>query len=194
MIRRPPRSTLFPYTTLFRSAFLANIRRHALQRHHRASARFFRDARLVGVRDVHDHATLQHLRQPDLYPPFVRTLGLAAVTVAAAIWFLCLHVPSPLKNLGTLKTFIERREPARNALCQSPRTGPCPAPAGCLRRRESLPLEIGFCLFLLPASLPPQFPGPRAPASGRPRSSPRSLLSLRSISKSFPSLRPGPQR
>src|SRR5258708_12200968 len=27
MIRRPPRSTLFPYTTLFRSAMIANILR-----------------------------------------------------------------------------------------------------------------------------------------------------------------------
>src|SRR5260221_3834128 len=27
MIRRPPRSTLFPYTTLFRSIFPSNIRR-----------------------------------------------------------------------------------------------------------------------------------------------------------------------
>src|SRR5258708_17842270 len=27
MIRRPPRSTLFPYTTLFRSRFLINLRR-----------------------------------------------------------------------------------------------------------------------------------------------------------------------
>src|SRR5260221_6947775 len=31
MIRRPPRSTLFPYTTLFRSADLANLRSGALQ-------------------------------------------------------------------------------------------------------------------------------------------------------------------
>src|SRR3712207_7072002 len=32
MIRRPPRSTLFPYTTLFRSAIVrANMRRHAAQ-------------------------------------------------------------------------------------------------------------------------------------------------------------------
>src|SRR2546422_11485529 len=29
MIRRPPRSTLFPYTTLFRSGFLAALARHA---------------------------------------------------------------------------------------------------------------------------------------------------------------------
>src|SRR6202021_2960865 len=31
MIRRPPRSTLFPYTTLFRSAGAAEIRRGALR-------------------------------------------------------------------------------------------------------------------------------------------------------------------
>src|SRR5438034_2134157 len=30
MIRRPPRSTLFPYTTLFRSAFVAQLRRQGL--------------------------------------------------------------------------------------------------------------------------------------------------------------------
>src|SRR5260221_10798756 len=29
MIRRPPRSTLFPYTTLFRSSITASVRRHA---------------------------------------------------------------------------------------------------------------------------------------------------------------------
>src|SRR2546430_5937002 len=28
MIRRPPRSTLFPYTTLFRSVYLAQDRKH----------------------------------------------------------------------------------------------------------------------------------------------------------------------
>src|SRR2546422_3469766 len=31
MIRRPPRSTLFPYTTLFRSAAVLRRRRHARQ-------------------------------------------------------------------------------------------------------------------------------------------------------------------
>src|SRR3712207_9315561 len=30
MIRRPPRSTLFPYTTLFRSTFLAQIMGHVI--------------------------------------------------------------------------------------------------------------------------------------------------------------------
>src|SRR3712207_9003065 len=32
MIRRPPRSTLFPYTTLFRSPSKAQFSRHLLQR------------------------------------------------------------------------------------------------------------------------------------------------------------------
>src|SRR5690349_22390857 len=33
MIRRPPRSTLFPYTTLFRSARRADLQRQAPRRH-----------------------------------------------------------------------------------------------------------------------------------------------------------------
>src|SRR5205807_7384747 len=37
MIRRPPRSTLFPYTTLFRSVHLAGARR--AHRHRRAEQR-----------------------------------------------------------------------------------------------------------------------------------------------------------
>src|SRR5256885_4096363 len=32
MIRRPPRSTLFPYTTLFRSCIAAGVHRHPLRR------------------------------------------------------------------------------------------------------------------------------------------------------------------
>src|SRR3712207_8470462 len=33
MIRRPPRSTLFPYTTLFRSPLQLPVRRHRRRRH-----------------------------------------------------------------------------------------------------------------------------------------------------------------
>src|SRR3712207_7498890 len=54
MIRRPPRSTLFPYTTLFRSASLRRRRRAA----HRAGAR--------GVR-VPGAEVLRGL--PGLHPP-----------------------------------------------------------------------------------------------------------------------------
>src|SRR2546426_7459226 len=38
MIRRPPRSTLFPYTTLFRSAWLGR-RRHLVREGHEAVGR-----------------------------------------------------------------------------------------------------------------------------------------------------------
>src|SRR3712207_7940520 len=46
MIRRPPRSTLFPYTTLFRSPILKNDRRG------HAAARALAGGRQVGVRDA----------------------------------------------------------------------------------------------------------------------------------------------
>src|SRR3712207_8745494 len=39
MIRRPPRSTLFPYTTLFRSARLADRDIHVVRVRHRADRR-----------------------------------------------------------------------------------------------------------------------------------------------------------
>src|SRR5258705_9375758 len=39
MIRRPPRSTLFPYTTLFRSSHVFLARREKIERH-RERARF----------------------------------------------------------------------------------------------------------------------------------------------------------
>src|SRR5260370_26279475 len=37
MIRRPPRSTLFPYTTLFRSLFMDRVRREAALSNRRPS-------------------------------------------------------------------------------------------------------------------------------------------------------------
>src|SRR5260221_10882853 len=66
MIRRPPRSTLFPYTTLFRSGFFQNgadprlvgaplvQRRHALQVH-----RLLVVAAVV-VHDVQDRRSEEH--------------------------------------------------------------------------------------------------------------------------------------
>src|SRR2546429_3553651 len=61
MIRRPPRSTLFPYTTLFRSDDpLGDAQRHADER----SAAVARVARLTEagiLLDVLDHDRLAHL-------------------------------------------------------------------------------------------------------------------------------------
>src|SRR5438876_3036297 len=37
MLRRPPRSTLFPYTTLFRSPLIAQVPKNNLDVHHTAS-------------------------------------------------------------------------------------------------------------------------------------------------------------
>src|SRR3712207_6860210 len=53
MIRRPPRSTLFPYTTLFRSDAAARAQRHD---HGRAEAEAAQDLQVVGVlRDGLEH-------------------------------------------------------------------------------------------------------------------------------------------
>src|SRR5256885_3382763 len=43
MIRRPPRSTLFPYTTLFRSAITGNVPSHLLGKN------AFQEVDIVGV-------------------------------------------------------------------------------------------------------------------------------------------------
>jgi hypothetical protein len=74
------------------AAFFANIRRHALQRHHRARAGFFGDFRLLGVCDVHDYAAFEHLGQADFHAPLIRSLA----SVAASIPFLRVHFASPL--------------------------------------------------------------------------------------------------
>src|SRR2546422_6096070 len=55
MIRRPPRSTLFPYTTLFRSSSLAVGRTHAIRREKKSKATLsLRDA--VNRRAAHKRA------------------------------------------------------------------------------------------------------------------------------------------
>ena len=48
--------------------FLADIRRHAFQRHDGAGPRLLRDTRLRGRHDVHDDAALQHLGQSRFDP------------------------------------------------------------------------------------------------------------------------------
>src|SRR2546425_11106863 len=57
MIRRPPRSTLFPYTTLFRSAF---CRRNACDQLKRAVASCLRRAARLYNRDARGHSGRQN--------------------------------------------------------------------------------------------------------------------------------------
>ena len=48
------------------AAFRADVGGHALERHHGDGPRLFGDRRLLGVRDVHDHAALEHLGEAAL--------------------------------------------------------------------------------------------------------------------------------
>src|SRR6266446_7546698 len=79
------------------AALFANIRRHALQRHHRARAGVFGDLGLLGVGDVHDHAALEHLGQADFHAPLIRSL----CSVATPIHFLRVHFTSPLAPVSS---------------------------------------------------------------------------------------------
>src|SRR2546430_10287326 len=60
MIRRPPRSTLFPYTTLFRSPYVEAISDHGLREavaRDRALARGERDRRKGDLRRSEEHTS-----------------------------------------------------------------------------------------------------------------------------------------
>src|SRR3712207_7707771 len=53
MIRRPPRSTLFPYTTLFRSERIGLVHRRVGFRAHEATVKQVEDAAAAGLIDLH---------------------------------------------------------------------------------------------------------------------------------------------
>src|SRR3989454_5364410 len=63
MIRRPPRSTLFPYTTLFRSPLEEGLADRVVEVHRAGLGLLARVALGVGDVDRHDHA---HLAAPGL--------------------------------------------------------------------------------------------------------------------------------
>src|SRR3712207_7792710 len=61
MIRRPPRSTLFPYTTLFRSELAQQVEDLRLDRHVEGGGRLVGDQDLGLAGDRHrDHHALAH--------------------------------------------------------------------------------------------------------------------------------------
>src|SRR3712207_7646788 len=70
MIRRPPRSTLFPYTTLFRSGVTARNRQGACKagarRWSRPVAHEERGSDVAPPRPVRRHAAHRHERDADL--------------------------------------------------------------------------------------------------------------------------------
>src|SRR5258708_31820979 len=69
MIRRPPRSTLFPYTTLFRSARtrrLRSKRQHSQQAHLESDPRFGRHGHVARTADrIRSEEHTSELQSPD---------------------------------------------------------------------------------------------------------------------------------
>src|SRR3712207_8549793 len=68
MIRRPPRSTLFPYTTLFRSTAVqraVHFERLACAEHREAAPEFGRDAAVVGILNDAHHFAVLHERSEE---------------------------------------------------------------------------------------------------------------------------------
>src|SRR3989449_11384173 len=89
MIRRPPRSTLFPYTTLFRSHVAAEARRFHFSVH-RLADEF--DARGHVHRELHHHVVLARAHVPALAgPALVRPAALARIYGADRDAALVLH-------------------------------------------------------------------------------------------------------
>src|SRR3712207_7815251 len=61
MIRRPPRSTLFPYTTLFRSARMAlSTDTHVVERHGSAPSRAVPSCSPRGLRTIRRRRSEEH--------------------------------------------------------------------------------------------------------------------------------------
>src|SRR2546426_7115089 len=70
MIRRPPRSTLFPYTTLFRSA-------EVMARRHRLLERWLTDTLGLNWTDAHEEAhRLEHALSPRVEDRLAELLGM----------------------------------------------------------------------------------------------------------------------
>src|SRR5258705_7889530 len=61
MIRRPPRSTLFPYTTLFRSVSGTSIARSSIARRSRTSPKFSRPSMWRSEEHTSELQSLRHL-------------------------------------------------------------------------------------------------------------------------------------
>src|SRR2546429_7120564 len=87
MIRRPPRSTLFPYTTLFRSIFV--IRQEEVPQSRRARLRF------------------QFFDDPRWLPP----VALCLLVIAGLIWINVLVHERQQAAFEFLRLFADRAQP-----------------------------------------------------------------------------------
>src|SRR3712207_3097323 len=108
MIRRPPRSTLFPYTTLFRSVPVLVHEQHAPvpERDHGDGPRVHHDVALAGVAVGHRDRVLVHLDDA----PAEGDLGLEDLVL----------VPGRLAHSGSMRPSAYARDAstkARNSGC-----------------------------------------------------------------------------
>src|SRR5260221_8061653 len=102
MIRRPPRSTLFPYTTLFRSLQLRDLQGHDMARgggrgvaaRHRSEEH---TSELQSHSDLVCRLLLEKKKKKTLYRAKKRIKQFPAPTVSA-------HLTAQLKNVGQLDT------------------------------------------------------------------------------------------
>src|SRR5256886_8583603 len=99
MIRRPPRSTLFPYTTLFRSHFSGAQTVQIFN----AEARSLR--RFAEINDEHRKANIDTIFYYAVFFPLVDFIG--AVGIALIIWFGGYRVMQNALSLGALVAFIQ---------------------------------------------------------------------------------------
>src|SRR2546426_46255 len=118
MIRRPPRSTLFPYTTLFRSLCRRALRRHRARRRELAppGARAGRGRRGAGGRDAHPLMSLDFLidRLDEL--PATRALAVQLPAPGARLGVAGL----PGSSAVVLLAALARRLPQRVFLVVTP--------------------------------------------------------------------------
>src|SRR3989442_9971243 len=88
------------------AAFLADVGRHALERHHRAGSRLLGDARLLGRGEVPDHTAIYLLLQSVLHAPQVVLL---TASLIALLTIARIHVPSPPNRLFLrLKSLLQK--------------------------------------------------------------------------------------
>src|SRR5260370_7728662 len=102
MIRRPPRSTLFPYTTLFRSHFLVERRPDQQVPEAEAVARFgehARGARLVNGREQVRQKSEEHTSELQSHLNLVSHLLLKKKKQLSPLLSLFPHSPLPSPHI-----------------------------------------------------------------------------------------------
>src|SRR2546422_4762471 len=123
MIRRPPRSTLFPYTTLFRSVRLGHVLAQdldGLSAHHEQRA----EVTDQGREDILVSAALQRVRRGDRFTLLSQGAKQAADDLALTVE----RDQALLERAGKPQVIIDLEQLVARQRC--PRCPRCPCPGG----------------------------------------------------------------